>query len=1137
RNIILTLLIIFSNLFNIMGVLFINPVYAETIGREIVSLPSANELPVDSAGNRTIFTNIGFTSNGEEIDEKNPIRIGDNFQATYDFVIPDSLGKEMQDGDFFRFKLPQELALLGEQSGDLKDPGTNIVYGKYYSDSMGNVTMNFNSEVQKHDNVEGKLIFSVSLSENKVLTPGKNIIQVPWSKTIEGIPIYVKSGIDSFIQKEYLNTRYKDDGSVIIDWKVLINPNRNLIQQPKLTEETINESGEKVAKNYQITRLAKANVDFHGNVTETEDVTGLINFDPSGNAYFPSSIVDPYVMYISTPIDYNGQGSIINKAKLSGSNWQEEEARASTTLNESMNIDKKEGVFDESTGEINWEVTFNPHGRHIPAEHASFIDEYDDFQAFIPSSLSVTPDMQYEISQQERGFKFQFKKDVTQPVVIKYKTKVIHREGDDLHLYNTVYHRGGHKTAEVFVPGLKDGHKHSEYSKDYYWDHQSNELDWIIEVNKNRTQINQWNVSDELSSGYILDNSISLKDTTEDKQLIEGIDYSIELNRSEGKIKGFKINYLSEKLTDHQFTIMYKTHFESNVEQANRMWYRYLQQGKWGQGTATKKFFSQKNKISADKYGKYHPDTGEIEWFVTINRNRYRLNKESVLEDSVPEDQVYVNGSAKVLEQNFDNTPFHPTDKGKTNYDSGNNKVKANFQEGTEAAFQLVFRTKLKNKEDIIRKKIKNIAYYQDELTPKTPVEGMVEVNNNQEALATKKGVVSDNDPNIIHWNISINERRFHLKNVAIDDDSWGNNRAKINTIKLVYTSGENKGKQLILGKDYTLDYTERSFHIKLIKDLTESIELTYDADIIYSKNHVPGKEITISNAVRISGSDMIVDDRPVTHLIKTIVPNSMGIIRGTTEQLHVFKVEKGTQNPLTGAVFTLYRGEKIDKEKVVERIVTNGDYGTAIFSDLTKGKYLLVEEKAPDGYVISPELSKGVIIEVTGNKENNIQTYLAENYKQKENKETTEISGKKVWNDYNNKFKTRPTNITVRLYQNDKEYATKEIQADKSGDWTYAFTNLPKYNEQGEAYKYTVKEDPVKGYESKVEGTTITNTYVNKETTEISGKKVWNENPTYRKFLPKMGSTQKIILFWIGLSFIIFSISIVFLNKYNKKK
>ncbi|WP_143348015.1 Cna B-type domain-containing protein, partial [Enterococcus faecalis] len=152
-------------------------------------------------------------------------------------------------------------------------------------------------------------------------------------------------------------------------------------------------------------------------------------------------------------------------------------------------------------------------------------------------------------------------------------------------------------------------------------------------------------------------------------------------------------------------------------------------------------------------------------------------------------------------------------------------------------------------------------------------------------------------------------------------------------------------------------------------------------------------------------------------------------------------------------------------------------------------------------------------------------------------NKETTEISGKKVWNDYNNKFKTRPTNITVRLYQNDKEYAAKEIQADKSGDWTYAFTNLPKYNEQGEAYKYTVKEDPVKGYESKVEGTTITNTYVNKETTEISGKKVWNEDPTYRKFLPKMGSTQKIILFWIGLSFIIFSISIVFLNKYNKKK
>ncbi|WP_429973948.1 Cna B-type domain-containing protein [Enterococcus sp. AZ163] len=120
------------------------------------------------------------------------------------------------------------------------------------------------------------------------------------------------------------------------------------------------------------------------------------------------------------------------------------------------------------------------------------------------------------------------------------------------------------------------------------------------------------------------------------------------------------------------------------------------------------------------------------------------------------------------------------------------------------------------------------------------------------------------------------------------------------------------------------------------------------------------------------------------------------------------------------------------------------------------------------------------------------------------ENKETTEISGKKIWKDYENKFKTRPESITVRLLQNDKEYATKEIKADESGNWAYSFTNLPKYDEQGEAYNYSVKEDPVKEYESEVKGTAITNTYKNKETTEISGEKIWKDYENKFKTRPE---------------------------------
>ncbi|MGG5762020.1 Cna B-type domain-containing protein, partial [Bacillus proteolyticus] len=117
--------------------------------------------------------------------------------------------------------------------------------------------------------------------------------------------------------------------------------------------------------------------------------------------------------------------------------------------------------------------------------------------------------------------------------------------------------------------------------------------------------------------------------------------------------------------------------------------------------------------------------------------------------------------------------------------------------------------------------------------------------------------------------------------------------------------------------------------------------------------------------------------------------------------------------------------------------------------------------------------------------------TTITNTYK---NTETTEVSGKKVWEDYNNKFNTRPESITVQLLQNGKEFKTEEVKADKEGNWTFSFKDLPKYDEQGNAYTYTVNEVKVDGYETKVEGTTITNTYKNTETTELSGKKVWED-------------------------------------------
>ncbi|MGE7851247.1 Cna B-type domain-containing protein, partial [Bacillus paramycoides] len=100
-----------------------------------------------------------------------------------------------------------------------------------------------------------------------------------------------------------------------------------------------------------------------------------------------------------------------------------------------------------------------------------------------------------------------------------------------------------------------------------------------------------------------------------------------------------------------------------------------------------------------------------------------------------------------------------------------------------------------------------------------------------------------------------------------------------------------------------------------------------------------------------------------------------------------------------------------------------------------------------------------------------------------------TKVEGTKTWNDDN--AKDRPEIIKVDLLQNGKVVDTKEVTAETN--WKYTFEKLQAYDENGVAYKYEVKEQPVAGYESKVSGTDITNTKVAKLTVE--GTKTWNDN------------------------------------------
>ena len=185
----------------------------------------------------------------------------------------------------------------------------------------------------------------------------------------------------------------------------------------------------------------------------------------------------------------------------------------------------------------------------------------------------------------------------------------------------------------------------------------------------------------------------------------------------------------------------------------------------------------------------------------------------------------------------------------------------------------------------------------------------------------------------------------------------------------------------------------------------------------------------------------------------------------------------KFNTRPESITVDLMQNGKEIDKQTVKADHQGNWTYR---FDNLPKydaeGKeytYAIQEEKVP-----------GYTTKVNGY--DLINTYR--------NTETTEVAGTKTWDDYSNKFNTRPESITVKLMRNDKEIDDQIVKADHQGNWTYRFDNLPKYDAEGKEYTYAIQEEKVSGYTNKVNGYDLVNTYRNTETTDVAGTKTWDD-------------------------------------------
>ena len=177
--------------------------------------------------------------------------------------------------------------------------------------------------------------------------------------------------------------------------------------------------------------------------------------------------------------------------------------------------------------------------------------------------------------------------------------------------------------------------------------------------------------------------------------------------------------------------------------------------------------------------------------------------------------------------------------------------------------------------------------------------------------------------------------------------------------------------------------------------------------------------------------------------------------------------------------VVKLYKEVGGQKSEVANRTLTEADQWATEFANLNK-----YEKGQEVVYSLEEDAVPHYQSQVTGNATDGF--VVTNTYKP----ETIKISAQKKWDDAENQDGKRPASVKVKILNGDT--VVDEQNVTSANDWKYESKALPKYA-AGQEITYTVSEEAVPGYTSKVDGYNITNSYT-PETTTVSGSKTWED-------------------------------------------
>ncbi|MHA5205229.1 SpaA isopeptide-forming pilin-related protein, partial [Oenococcus oeni] len=378
------------------------------------------------------------------------------------------------------------------------------------------------------------------------------------------------------------------------------------------------------------------------------------------------------------------------------------------------------------------------------------------------------------------------------------------------------------------------------------------------------------------------------------------------------------------------------------------------------------------------KSGSYNATNKTITWTVFANYNQRTLT-DATISDQIVGDQDYVSDSAKLYEATINSDGSYSlgaqVSSPDITFDSDSNTLTAKLPEGSTKAYVLTYETSLAGKV-IDQSSYTNTAKYTNN-SKEQDLTASVSVPNSG-SFATKSGKQDSNDSAYADWNIIVNKSQSTLKDVVVTDQPSSNQVVDPDSIVIYGTTidsngnvTENTADKLVEGTDYTVDLNtnqttgDQTLTISFSNQISTAYSIDYKALINSSLTND-----TLSNTVSITGNGEKTVNQDVTSSTKVV--NNGGSATGTNLNLVIQKNDQDTGKVIVGAEFALYSVSNGQKGQLL-RTGTTDSNGQINWGNLKSGNYILVETKAPDGYIISSTLAAGkqITLSASGSSDN----------------------------------------------------------------------------------------------------------------------------------------------------------------------